>query len=95
MRLTNIHIIGVPEGKEEQKGPEKVFEEIIAENFCNMEKETVIYIQAESRVPYRVIPQKKALGRMVMNLFKFSPAAKTCTCSSKIHIHLLFSWTCF
>ena len=55
MRLTNIHIIGVPEGEEEQKGPEKVFEEIIAENFCNMEKETVIYIQAESRVPYRVI----------------------------------------
>ena len=36
---TNICIIGVPEGKESQKGPEKIFEEIIAENFLNMGKE--------------------------------------------------------
>ena len=32
---TNIHIIGVPE-EERNKGPEKIFEEIIAENFSNM-----------------------------------------------------------
>ena len=31
--------IWVPEGKESQKGPEKIFEEIIAENFLNMGKE--------------------------------------------------------
>ena len=30
---TNIHIIGVPEGGGREKGPEKIFEEIIAENF--------------------------------------------------------------
>ena len=34
-----ICLIGVPEGKESQKGPEKIFEEIIAENFLNMGKE--------------------------------------------------------
>ena len=28
----NIHIIGVPE-EEREKGPEKIFEEIIVENF--------------------------------------------------------------
>ena len=33
---TNVCIIGVPEGEEREKGPE-----IIAENFSNMEKETV------------------------------------------------------
>ena len=26
---TNIHIIGVPEGEQREKGPEKIFEEII------------------------------------------------------------------
>ena len=60
-------ITGVPEGEEEHKGPEKVFEETIAENFCNMGKEAITYVQAELRVPYRVIPQKKAQGHIVMN----------------------------
>ena len=30
---THICIIGVPEGEEREKGPEKIFEEIIAKNF--------------------------------------------------------------
>ena len=38
IKCTNIHIIGVPEGEERKKGPEKIFEEIIAENFPNMRK---------------------------------------------------------
>ena len=42
---TNIHIIGVPEGEEREKGPEKIFEEIIAENFPNMGKEIVNQVQ--------------------------------------------------
>ena len=33
VKCTNIHIIGVPEGKEREKGTEKIFQEIIAENF--------------------------------------------------------------
>ena len=36
---TNVHIIGVPEGEEREKGTEKIFQEIIAENFPNMGKE--------------------------------------------------------
>ena len=36
IKCTNIHIIGVPEEEEQEKGPEKIFEEIIAENFPNM-----------------------------------------------------------
>ena len=38
---TNIQIIGVPEEKEKKKGYEENFEEIIVENFPNMEKEIV------------------------------------------------------
>ena len=35
---TNIWIIGVPKEEEKIKGYEKIFEEIIVENFTNMEK---------------------------------------------------------
>ena len=38
---TNIRIIGVPEGEEREKEPQKLFEVIIAENFPNMGKETL------------------------------------------------------
>ena len=41
IKPTNICIIGVPEGEERKKGPEKIFEEIVAENFPNMGKEIV------------------------------------------------------
>ena len=41
IKHTNIWIIGVPEEEEKKKGYEKSFEEIIVENFCNMEKEIV------------------------------------------------------
>ena len=33
IKHNNIRILGVPEGEEREKGPEKIFEEIIVENF--------------------------------------------------------------
>ena len=36
----NVRFIEVPEGEEKEKGPEKIFEEIIAENVHKMGKET-------------------------------------------------------
>ena len=41
VKCTNIQIIGVPEKEEEKKGYENFFEEIIVENFPNMEKEII------------------------------------------------------
>ena len=54
MKSTSIHNIGVPEGEEREKGPEKIFEEIIAEKFFNMGKETVTKVQQGQRVPGRI-----------------------------------------
>ena len=54
IRHTNIQIIGVPEEEEKKKGYEKIFEEIIAENFPKMEKETIK--SKRHRVPYRINP---------------------------------------
>ena len=33
IKCTNIHIIGVPEGKTREKGPEKIFEVVTAETW--------------------------------------------------------------
>ena len=45
IKHNNIHIIGVPEGEEREKGPEKIFEQIIVENFPNMQKEIATQVQ--------------------------------------------------
>ena len=54
-KCINIWIIGVPE-EEKKKGSENIFEEIIIENFPNMEKEIVNQIQEAQKVPYRRNP---------------------------------------
>ena len=54
IKHTNIQITGVPEEEEKKKGYEKVFEEIIVENFPNMEKEIVNQVQEAQRAPYRI-----------------------------------------
>ena len=45
IKCTNIRIIGVPEEEEKKKGYDKVFEEIIVENFPKMEKEIANQVQ--------------------------------------------------
>ena len=45
IKRSNIHIIGVPERERREKGPEKIFEEIIVENFPNMGKEIATQVQ--------------------------------------------------
>ena len=51
IKHTNIHIIEVPDGEERDKGPEKLFEEIISENVPNMGKESLTQIQEAQRIP--------------------------------------------
>ena len=38
IKHNNIRIIGVPEGEEREKGPEKIFEDIIIENSLHWER---------------------------------------------------------
>ena len=45
IKRDNIHNIWVPEGEEREKGPEKIFEEIIVKNFHNMGKEIPTQVQ--------------------------------------------------
>ena len=55
---TNIRIIGVPEEEEKKKGYEKIFEEIVVENFLNMEKEIANQVQ-EAQSPKQDKPKVK------------------------------------
>ena len=57
IKCTNIRFIGVPE-EEKKKGYEKIFEEIVVQNFPNVEKEIVNQVQEAQRVPNRVNPRR-------------------------------------
>ena len=41
IKHTNIHIIGIPEGGEREKGSEKTFEGVIAKKISNIGQETL------------------------------------------------------
>ena len=76
IKCTNIHIIGVPEEEEQEKGPEKIFEEIIADNFLNMGKETVNQVQEAQRVPGRTNPRRNTPRHIVFKLTKIKDRDK-------------------
>ena len=66
VKHTNICIIGVPEGEEREKGPEKIFEEIIGENVSNMGNETATQVQEAQRVPHRINPRRNKLRHKII-----------------------------
>ena len=70
IKHTNIRIIGIPEEKEKKKGYEKIFEEIIVENFPNMEKEIVNQVQEAQGVPYRINPRRNMPRHILIKLTK-------------------------
>ena len=74
-KCTNICIIRVPEA-ERQKGPEKRFEERIAENFPNMGKETVTQVQEVQKVPGRITPRRNMLRYIIIKLTKIKDKEK-------------------
>ena len=60
----------VPEEEENKKGYKKIFEEIMVENFPNMEKEIVNEVQEAQRVPYRINPRRNTPRHIVIELTK-------------------------
>ena len=70
IKPTNIRIIGVPEDEEKKKETEKIFEEIIVQNYPNMEKEIVNQVQEAQRVPYRINPRRNMPRNILLKLSK-------------------------
>ena len=69
IKCTNIRIIGVSEEEEKKKGYEKIFEEIIVENFPNMGKEIVNQVQ-EAQSPKQEKPKEKHGRHKLIKLTK-------------------------
>ena len=76
IKCNNIRIIGVPEGEEREKGPEKIFEEIIVKNFPNIGKEIATQIQEAQRVSYRINTRRNTSRHIVMKLAKIKDNEK-------------------
>ena len=70
IKPTNIWIIGLPEEEEKNKEYQKIFEEIVVENFPNMEKEIVNQVQQTQRVPYRIKPRRNTPSHILIKLTK-------------------------
>ena len=70
IKYTNIQITGVPGEEQKKKGYEKNFEEIIVENFPNMEKEIVDQVQESQRVPNRINPRRNMPRQTLTKLTK-------------------------
>ena len=70
IKCTNIRIIGVPEEERKRKGMIKFSEEIIVENFPNMEKEIVNQVQEAQRVPYRINSRRNKPRHILTKLTK-------------------------
>ena len=55
---------------EKKKGYEKIFKEIIVENFPNMEKEITNQVQEAQRVPYKINPRRNMPRHILIKLTK-------------------------
>ena len=59
LKCSNIQIIGVPEGEEEDQETENLFEQIMKENFPNLAKEIDFQeVQEAQRVPKKLDPRR-------------------------------------
>ena len=76
IKHNNIRIIGVPEGEEREKGPKKIFEDIIVINFPNMGKEIVNQVQEAQRVPYRINPRRNMPRHILIKVSKLNTNKK-------------------
>ena len=76
IKCTNIRTIGVPE-EEKKKAYEKIFEEIIVENFPNMGKEIVNQVQEAQRVPYSINSRRNMPRHILIKLTKIKRKERT------------------
>ena len=68
MKLNNIHIIGIPEGEEEEQGRENLFEKVMMENFPNLRREIDTQIQETQRVPSKRNPRRPTARQFMIKM---------------------------
>ena len=71
MKHNNIHIIGIPEGEEDEQGIENLFEKVTMENFPNLMREKVTQIQETQTVPIKRNPKRSTSRHIIIKTAKF------------------------
>ena len=71
MKHNNIHIIGIPEGEEEEEGIENLFEKVMMENSLNLMRQKVTQIQETQRVPSKRNPKRPTSRHVIIKMAKF------------------------
>ena len=71
MKHNNIHIIGIPEGEEEEQEIQNLFEQVMMENFLNLRREKVTQIQKTQRVPSKRNPKRPTSRQTITKMAKF------------------------
>ena len=69
IKFTNIRIISVLE-EEKKKRTEKIFKEIVVENFPKIGKEIINQVQEAQRVPYRINTRRNMPRHVLIKLSK-------------------------
>ena len=72
LKCSNIHIIRVPEDVEREKGEEHLFEQITAESFPNLGKDTDIKIQEAQRTPIKFNKSRPSPRYIIVNFTKYT-----------------------
>ena len=70
IKYINICSIGTLERGEREKESEKIFEDIIAENFLNMGKEILNQVRETQRVPGGINPTRNTSRHAIIKLVK-------------------------
>ena len=69
-KCSNIQIIGVPQGEEEEQEIENLFEKIIKENFLHLMKEINIQVQEAQRIPNKLGPKRTTSRHIIIKMPK-------------------------
>ena len=73
LKRSNMQIIGVPEGEEEEQKNENLFEQIIKENFPSLAKEIDFQeVQEAQRVPKKLDPRRNTPRHIIITLPKMT-----------------------
>ena len=68
MKRNNIHIIGIPEGEEEEQGIENLFQKVMMENFPSLRREKVTQIQETPTVTNKRNPKRPTARHIIIKM---------------------------
>ena len=83
LKCSNIRIIGVPEGEEEEQELKTYLKKIMKESLSNLEKEIDIEVQEAQRVPKKLDPKRNTPRHITITLPKIKDEERILTAARR------------